>query len=162
MMPYSSGASWGTKGAGPILLAASCSHSPARHPAHLGWFQGSASNDARLVRHVFPVSLRSVGSGGGQAHALGNHAVLDIAPQRHQEFAGEGDGHDLADAAFGAAGALLEPAGKSTVRLELEPAPHQLRDDPAHPRIAVLADPLLARRAAAVERGAGQADEGGK
>jgi hypothetical protein len=32
------GAEWGAKGAGPILTAAYCSRSPARHPAHLGRF----------------------------------------------------------------------------------------------------------------------------
>ena len=31
----------GTEGAGPILAAACCSHSPARRPAHLGGFSGS-------------------------------------------------------------------------------------------------------------------------
>ncbi len=33
----------GTEGAGPILTAASFSHSPARRPAHLGRFSGSGS-----------------------------------------------------------------------------------------------------------------------
>jgi hypothetical protein len=80
MMPYSSGASWGTKGAGPILMAASCSQSLVRHPAHLGRFQASAPITSRLVPHVFPVSLRSVGLRRGQAGTFGNHAVLDVAP----------------------------------------------------------------------------------
>src|SRR5271154_6855362 len=32
----------GTEGTGPILMAASCSHSPGRRPVHLGRFSGSA------------------------------------------------------------------------------------------------------------------------
>ena len=45
-------ANWGTKEAGPILAAAFCSHSPARHSAHLGRLQASAPIISRLVAHT--------------------------------------------------------------------------------------------------------------
>ncbi len=65
MMPFSLGR-MGAKGAGPILTAAFCSHSPARHPAHLGRFAdvsialspGSSflisSRFALRCPHIFP------------------------------------------------------------------------------------------------------------
>jgi hypothetical protein len=51
-------AKWGAKGAGPILSAAYCSHSPARHPAHLGRLQTSASL-CRLVLCFLSSLVRS-------------------------------------------------------------------------------------------------------
>ena len=67
----------GTEGTGPILTAASLSHSPARRPAHLGRFSGSARfslahpirrtlDDARPSRPSPSLRCRSR---GGQARA---------------------------------------------------------------------------------------------
>src|SRR3546814_4409332 len=61
---------WGAWGAGPILSAASFSHSPSRSPALPGWVEATASVAVALsdvVRGV-PVSARLI-SAGGQAHA---------------------------------------------------------------------------------------------
>jgi len=77
-------------------------------------------------------------------------ASLDVAPQRHQQFAGECYHHDLADASFGPAGAFDEPATERAVRLEAQLAPCQLHQKAAHSRIAVLADALLAFHPTAV------------
>src|SRR3546814_3099213 len=93
---------WGAWGAGPILSAASFSHSPRRSPAHPGWVEATASVAVALsdvVRGV-PVSARLL-SAGGQAHAGRHHAGLDVAPQRDQQLAGERHDHDRADAPFG-------------------------------------------------------------
>src|SRR3546814_1979213 len=51
---------WGAWGAGPILAAASFSHSPGRSPAHPGWVEAAAPIAVALsdvVRGV-PVSAR--------------------------------------------------------------------------------------------------------
>src|SRR3546814_2897893 len=74
---------WGAWGAGPILAAASFSHSPGRSPAHPGWVEAAAPIAVALsdvVRGV-PVSARLL-SAGGQARAVRHRAGLDIAPQR--------------------------------------------------------------------------------
>ena len=42
----------GTEGTGPILTAASCSHSPARRPAHLGGFSGSVGISFPCLIHA--------------------------------------------------------------------------------------------------------------
>ena len=54
------GAEWGAKGAGPILTAAYCSHSPARHPAHLGRFADVSI--ALSPGSLFLVVSRRIGS----------------------------------------------------------------------------------------------------
>src|SRR5271156_2843889 len=159
----------GTEGTGPILTAASCSHSPARRPAHLGRLSGSAwfslahpirrtLDDARPSRPSPSLRCRSR---GGQARAFRNDAVLDVAPQRHQQLARERHRHDLADPPLGVADPLDVPAAQRAVRLKLQPAPGQLHHQAADPLVAVLADALLALHAPALERRAGQADEGG-
>ena len=59
--------------------------------------------------------------------------------------------HRLARAPYkqivGARGALDERAAERAVLLEAPPGPGQLHQQPAHPRIAVLADAVLALRA---------------
>ncbi len=144
----------GAWGAGPILMAASCSHSPGRHTAHPGWLPGFRwrSPFACFLRRFWSAHgcHRRI-SGGGETPAGRQLAGLDVAPQRDQQLAGKCHDHDLADASFGTAGTLDEPATERTVRLEAQPTPCQLHQDTAHPRIAVLADALLTFAAAAVE-----------
>src|SRR3546814_17058071 len=115
--------------AGPIVAAASFSHSPGRSPAHPGRVEAAAPIAVALsdvVRGV-PVSARLL-SAGGQARAVRHRAGLDIAPQRDQQLAGERHDHYLADSSFGTAGALGEPATPRALRLEAPPAP-----TPTHP-----------------------------
>ena len=75
----------GTEGTGPILTAASCSHSPARRPAHLGGFSGSVGVSFpglihetlnRASRRALAASTSRI----GQPRALGDHAGLQITP----------------------------------------------------------------------------------
>src|SRR3546814_10607991 len=149
---------WGAWGAGPILSAASFSHSPRRSPAHPGWVEATASVAVALsdvVRDV-PVSARLLAA-GGQAHAGRHHAGLDVAPQRDQQLAGERHDHDRADAPFGTARALGEPAAQRVLRLEPQPAPGELDQDAAHPGVAAAVEPLLTLHAAAAERRASEA-----
>ena len=127
-------------------MAASCSPSPGRYPAHPGWFEASAPIAACLSSEVCWV-LRGIArllSGCAGARTGRQFAGLEVAPQRDQQLAGERHDHDLADASFGAAGARGEPEAERALRLEAQPAPSQLHQDAAYPRIAVLADPLLA------------------
>src|SRR5271154_6714017 len=153
----------GTEGAGPILAAACCSHSPARRPAHLGGFSGSVWISFPCLIHetLNRASHRALAPASrvGQAHALGNDAGLQIPPQRDQQFPRERHRHHLADAPFALAHAAEEPAAQRAVRLEPQPAPCQLQQQAAHARVAVLGDALLALHAPALERRAGQADE---
>src|SRR3546814_4725070 len=110
---------------------------------------------ADVVRGV-PVSARLL-SAGGQARAVRHRAGLDIAPQRDQQLAGERHDHDLADASFGTAGALGEPAAQRALRLEAQPAPGQLHQAAPRPGVAAAVEPLLALQAAAAERQIGRA-----
>src|SRR5271154_6184750 len=73
----------GTEGTGPILTAASFSHSPARRPAHLGRFSGSGLIfSPRLIHETLnrakPGFAPSASSRLDQPHAFGNDAGLEI------------------------------------------------------------------------------------
>src|SRR5207249_1777907 len=161
-MPHPRGR-WEPGRAGPILMAASSSHSPRRRPVHPGWFQAAALPMGRPLPVVGEVSARSFGllSSGGEARPGGQLTGFDVAPQRDQQLARQSDDHDGADASFGAAGARGKPLGERALRLEAQPAPGKLHDDAADAGIAVLADPLLALHAAAAKQRAGEAGETG-
>src|SRR5208283_1768619 len=154
----------GAWGAGPILTAACRSHSPERRTAHPGWLSGLRWRSPSACFSSLFFALRHCPrrlSGGGEARAGRHFSGLDVAPQRHQQLAGERHGHDLADAPFGVPSTLDEPATERAVRLHALPAPSQLHQQPAYPRIAVLADALLAFRTTAAERCPGEADKAG-
>src|SRR5580704_19569286 len=63
------------------------------------------------------------GSGGLEGGALGNDAGADVAPQRDQQLAGEGDAQRAPPAGVLAAGALGEPSAQGGVRLVARPQP---------------------------------------
>jgi hypothetical protein len=116
----------GAWGAGPILMAASCSHSPGRCTAHPGWLSGLRWRSPSVCFYCLVCAVRYCRrrrSSGSKARTGGHFAGLDIAPQRHQQLAGERHDHDLANAPLAARGALDEPAAERAVRLEAQPAP---------------------------------------
>lgn len=111
--------------AGPILMAASCSPSPGRSPAHPGRLEASAPVAACLSPKVYSLLRRLAEflSCWLEVYALRHFAGLQVAPQGDQQLAGHGHDHDLTDPPFGAAGAFGEPEAKRTVRLKAQPAP---------------------------------------
>src|SRR4051812_8746962 len=84
-----------------------------------------------------------------QLHPLRHGAVLEVSPERDQELSRQGDDHDLAQAAPRAAQAIVEPARERATGLVAQPHPGELNERRAQPPVAVLANPLLAVRAAA-------------
>src|ERR1700756_3587287 len=81
---------------------------------------------------------------------LRNEARGEIAPQRHDQLAGQCDDGDALGALAGVGGAGAEPAAERAVRLMAEPEPGQFDRLVARPPIAGLADALLAIDAAAL------------
>src|SRR3546814_20653956 len=89
---------WGAWGAGPILSAASFSHSPGRSPAHPGRVEATAPVAVALsdvVRGV-PVSARLL-SCGGTAHGGRHHPGPAVPPQRAPERKSGGAGKGVSD-----------------------------------------------------------------
>src|SRR5258708_22736251 len=121
-------------------------------------------NAARLSRRISLLSMvlpgvRRAPSVRGEAHAGRHLAGFDVAPQRHQQFPRERYHGDLAHPAFDGADPLDEPEAQRAVRLMAQPSPRELDQQAADPRIAALADPLLAFPPTAVERCPGQTGE---
>src|SRR5215207_8533969 len=101
-------------------------------------------------------------SGRLQFHPLRHGAVLEVSPERDQELSRQGDDHDLAQAAPRAAQAIVEPARERTAGLVAQPHPGEFNERRAQPPVAVLADPLLAVRAAAAVGRSSQPGVGAK
>lgn len=94
------------------------------------------------------------------ANTIGSNPELSVAPQHDQQFAGQGDGHDLADAALFSLGPGEEPLTQGAVRLKAQPSLGQLLQQLTQLWPAILADALFAIRPAALERCAGQSNDG--
>src|SRR4051794_7456658 len=133
------------------------------------------SRPAVLARSVYlrsPVLRRPVPSrratvsvarsGRLQLHPLRHGAVLNVSPERDQELSRQGHDHDLAQAPPRAAQAVVEPARECTTRLVAQPHPGEFNERRAQPPVAVLANPLLAVRAAAAVGRPGQPGVGAK
>src|SRR4051794_14208915 len=88
-------------------------------------------------------------SGWLQLHPLRHGPVLEVSPERDQELSRQGHDHDLAQAPARAAQAVVEPARERATGLVAQPHPGEFNERRAQPPVAVLADPLLAVRAAA-------------
>ena len=84
--------------------------------------------------------------------ALRDDPLRRVAPERHEELAGERGDHDPAQPALGVADAGAEPPAEGRVRLITQPHPGGFDHDPAQPRIAGLGDALVAIYAAALPR----------
>ena len=69
----------GTEGTGPILTAASCSHSPARRPAHLGGFSGSVGISFPGLIHQ-TLNRASRLAPAGPPHASASRAPSGMTP----------------------------------------------------------------------------------
>src|SRR5215216_7115786 len=90
-------------------------------------------------------------------HGAGWHQTrLQIAPERHHQFAGKRHDGDLADAALDVADPLAEPAAELAVGLMREPQPSELERGGSSAVVAGLADALLAPAAATVVGRVGQ------
>jgi hypothetical protein len=128
----------GAWGAGPILMPACFSHSPARRSAPPGSCQAAAlginpPSAACLYSDLLSsaVQSHSVRSSHGMRHGAGldGHGTrrdltgFDIAPECHQQLAGKRHDHHLADASLGPAGACQEPPGQIALRRQPNPAP---------------------------------------
>src|SRR5215204_5024665 len=85
----------------------------------------------------------------------------EIAPQRHHQFARQGDDGDAPDAAARAGRAPKELAAERAVRLMSQPQPGELDRLVARARIARLADPLLAVGPSAAPRARREPDVAG-
>ena len=94
------------------VQAAFCSHGQERSHIHLGSFGVIAVAPAPVVG--FPPS-------GLEDGAARHHPGLQIAPQRHSQFARQGDDHDPLEAALGVADALVEPLAERTAGLVAQP-----------------------------------------
>ena len=105
----------------------------------------------RARSHVRPGERRRGRSAAGRAQhgAVGHDAGFQIAPERHHQFAGQGDQGDLADTALQGAHTLDEPPAQVAVGLVAEPQPCELDGERAASGVAGLADALLTIDAAA-------------
>src|SRR5213083_1259873 len=83
---------------------------------------------------------------------FGHEPGGEIAPQRHDQLARQGDDGNALDPAAGAGRAGPEPLAERAVRLMQQPQPGELDRLVAGARIARLADPLLALDPAAAPR----------
>src|SRR3954465_4573280 len=124
-------------GSGPICPSAFAGVPPARMPPTLSLTASSASDQLQL-------------------HPLRHGTTLDVSPERDQELSCQCDDHDLAQAATRAAQAIVEPARERAAGLVAQPHPGEFNERRAEPPVAVLADPLLALRAAAAVGRPGQ------
>ena len=88
--------------------------------------------------------------------ALWHHALGDEAPERDQQFAGQGHDQLLAGVPVGA-GALPVPLHERTVRLKPEKAPGELDHAVAHASIAGTCQSALTALGTALIRRSGQA-----
>src|SRR5215203_6921998 len=79
-----------------------------------------------------------------QLRSLGDHAVLEVAPQRDQQPARERHNADAAHALAACGKTAVEPLSECAVRLIAQPVPGDLHQQCAHAAIARLADALLA------------------
>src|SRR4051794_8518100 len=123
-------------GSGPICLSAFAGVAPARkHPL---------------------MPCRRLPSGRLQLHPLRDGPVLNVSPERDQELSRQGHDHDLAQAPPRAAQAVVEPARERAAGLVAQPHPGEFNERRAQPPVAVLANPLLALRAAAAVGRPGQ------
>src|SRR4051794_26510008 len=84
------------------------------------------------------------GSGRLQRGALRHLPVRQVAPERDQQAAGEGDDRDPADPPALLARARPEPAARRALGLVPDPQPGQLDHGVAQARVAGLGDALLA------------------
>src|SRR3954447_15893192 len=95
-----------------------------------------------------PTAVPRAGS-GLQDGAGGDEAGLDVAPQGDQELPRQGHDRDPPAPALGGPAPAREPLAKGALRLEAHPQPGELDHDPPHPRVARLAQALLAAGAGA-------------
>jgi len=122
----------------PIYKTAVCS-------AH-GWHGHHPSRTGRGRRAAAPArSMRFMPSSQPAREPCGG----EIAPQRHDQLARQGDNSDALGPFAGVGGARGEPPAERAVRLMPPPQPSEFNSLEAGARIACLADPLLAIDAAA-------------
>src|SRR5208282_3154561 len=141
----------GSKGNGTILNRGILQ--PSALPGHtfaLDLTNSSSSIDYRLSRFAGSSSLEN--------GTLRYHAGLQVAPQGHQQLARQGHDGDAPDAALDGADPLAEPDAQGAVGLVAQPQPGKFHHGGASLAIAGLADSLLARHAAALERARRKAD----
>src|SRR5712691_8399292 len=108
-----------------------------------GWLRSPSAPRARGKRLLPPA--RGLGSVGLCLHgcALRNEPCGEIAPQRDEDPAGQGDGGDPSAAATRVGDIVAEPLAQRAVGLMLQPQPRQLDQRVAGARIACLADALV-------------------
>src|SRR5215210_3611445 len=94
---------------------------------------------------------------GFELRAIGNHARVEISPQRDHQSSRDGDNPNLARAGPTVRIALLIPLREGALRLILQPAPRQLDRDRPNLRIARLTDPLVPIECSTLPRRARQA-----
>jgi len=87
---------------------------------------------------------------------FGHHASFDEPPQRDQQLPRQGHDPDLAQPLAPVTEASLVPLGQLALGLEAQPRPGQLDGHGSDVAIAVLADPALPLRLAALMRGRGE------
>src|SRR5215472_4378920 len=98
----------------------------------------------------FSVRYGRLRLGAFQLCPLGDHAVLDVAPQGNQQPPRQGHDADAPHALAPGRKALGEPGTECAARLIAQPVPGELHQQRAHPSIARLADALLTLTIAAV------------
>src|SRR5271155_5474090 len=74
---------------------------------------------------------------------LGRLALLHVPPECNQQLSGQGHSTGPFHAGGAAAEPSLVPLTQRALGLEVQPAPRQLRHDPADPDVAGLADALF-------------------
>jgi hypothetical protein len=102
----------------------------------------------------------------GTRSALGERAGrhqpgFQIAPQSHNQLAGQGNHHDPPDPPLDRADPLLDPLGQGAVWRVANPHPGHFQGRRSSPRIAGLADPLIVIDPTTLRRAWGQPDRTG-
>ena len=100
----------------------------------------TAAKAATLARELNPFSFYGLDQG-----ALGDEPGGEVAPQRHDQFAREGDDRDASDPFAGIVRPRAwEPVRERAVRLVPQPEPGHLNRFSGGAGVARLADPLFA------------------
>src|SRR5262249_17333927 len=86
-----------------------------------------------------------------QNGAFRHHAVLEIAPERDQQLACDGDDRNPPDTPLEFANTFAEPDTQGAVRLMPQPQPRELNHHGASLGVTSLADPLLTAHRAALK-----------
>jgi hypothetical protein len=108
------------------------------------------------LRHREQLSESGLGLEQG---ASGDFAEVSVAPECDDEYSGQGDDADLAEAGSTPGEAAVEPESQLAFGLEAQPDPGQVDGDAADVAVASSADTAFSGRIAALVWGRGQAHE---